>query len=634
VWGDSTERTAAFAAVDAEVPAAFGQLADRLTYAFVTHTRRMPPTADGRCDMAEAVTCADAYTDFSEVLSSVSRLFENRNGAVILLSDGRNNHGFDPLEVPLPAAVPLFVICMGDTADCDDWYIARWEQNAYAYRGSEFPVKVYVGHRSAVAGEAVAEERELAVARPQLEIRQGTRLLCRETVDAAALAGGLELYLPAADTGFQVYEMTLRVAQSECNAENNRRTFGIQVLNDKTVVRLLTSETHPDVGAIRRALAGDGRHELTVHPFEPALFDSLAADLWVLYGCPTAADGRRPSAMQALQRLVREKPVWFVWTPQTSPEAFNRLQTGLTMPLRPVFAETGAVYRSAFSYFGLEGVELIDGLPPLYTPLDLAAGQGAALLCQRVARLETTSPLWWFNLQGGRRIGVLTGQGVWRWRLWEQAGTGGVRLTDALIRRSVRLLSVKEDAERLQVQAEPFYGNGQTVEMYARLYDPGGWPVRDADVRAELRDSGGQEYRMAFVPVGDGYRLSADFLPAGLYTYAVSAVYGDMTERRQGFFRVREASVERTDLPADLDGMRRLAARCGGQAYYWDGRDRGRLRAIAREIGRQIAEQSAGQPQVRLRTEPWPLNQSVWWMLGLLALMGAEYALRRRYAEV
>lgn len=640
VWADSTARAVALAAVEAELPSAFGRQAERRTYGFGTHTRRMMPEAgrgntvsDGG-NPAEAEAFADVHTDFSDVLSSVFRLFDHRNGAVVLLSDGCNNHGFDPLEAPVSAAVPLFVICTGDTVDCEDWHIARWEQNAYAYRGSEFPVKVYVGYRRAAVGETVPDGTVLATARPQLEIRQGNRLLCRETVDAAALAGGLELYLPAADTGFQVYEMTLRVAQSECDTENNRRTFGIQVLNDKTVVRLLTSETHPDVGAIRRALAGDGRHELTVHPFEPALLDSLSADLWIVYGGPTGADGRRPSTMQALQRLVREKPVWFIWTLRTSPEAFNRLQTGLTMPLQPVFAETGAAYRAAFSYFGLDGAELTGGLPPLYAPLDLTAGQGSILLYQRVARLETTSPLWWFNLQGGRRIGVLTGQGLWRWRLWERAETGGVRLTDDLIRRSVRLLALKEETERLQVQAETFYGSGQEVGMQASLYDPSGWPVRDADVQAELRDSSGQVYRLAFVPAGGGYRLSVGFLPPGSYTYTVSAGYGDRMERRQGFFQVGAVSVERPDLPADLDGMRRLAARHGGEAYHWDGRDRGRLREIARQIGRQVAQHPAMQPQTRVRTEHRPLHQSVWWMLGILALMGMEYALRRRYAEV
>lgn len=660
VWDDSAARAVALRMVADELPAAFGRQAEGRWYAFGTHTRRLWPvdgrgeTAAGRSGwpewpslsggamesggLAEAVACADVYTDFPEALSSVSRLFENRNGAVVLLSDGRNNHG---VELPVAAdalAAPVFAVCVGDTAVCDDWYIARWEQNAYAYRGSEFPVKVYVGHRSAAEGTAgdggSASALDLAAARPTLEIRQGARLLCREAVDAAALTDGLEIYLPAADTGFQLFDMTLRVAQTDCQAENNRRTFGIQVLNEKTVVRLLTSETHPDVGAIRRALSGDGRHELTVHPFEPALLDSLSADLWVLYGCPTAADGRRPATMQALQRLVREKPVWFIFTPRTSPEAFNRLQTGLSLPHQPVFAETGAAYRPAFSYFGLEASALVGGLPPLYAPLGLSAGTGSVLLYQRLGQMETTAPLWWFNLQGGRRVGVLTGQGLWRWRLWEQAEAGGARLTDALIRRSVRLLSLKEEAARLQVQAEPSYGGGQMVEMQARLFDQSGWAVRDADVQAELRDSGGQVYRLAFVPAGDGYRLSAGFLPAGPYTYAVSAVYGDRTERRQGFFRVAEASVERTDLPADWDGMCRLSARYGGEAFHWDGRDRGRLRAIARQIGLQLADHPAMQPQTRWRTESRPLNQSIWWMLGLLALMGAEYALRRRYMEV
>ncbi|MDE5607286.1 MAG: VWA domain-containing protein [Bacteroidales bacterium] len=617
VWGDSAARAGALAVVAAESQAATGPKAEWRPCAFGTHTRRL---AVGRApSWTEAVAFDDAYTDVSDVLSTAARWLEGRHGAVILLSDGRYNHGADPQETASVAA-PVFTICTGDTAAADDWYIARWEQNAYTYRGAEFPLKVYVGYRGVSAG-----------AWPQLEIRQDGRLLRRERVDAAALASGMELYLPATDTGIQVYEMRLTGAADERLTERNRRTFYIQVLNEKTSVRVLTAETHPDVGAIRRALSGDGRHELTVHPFVPALFDSLSADLWVLYGCPTAADGLNPATMRALQRLVREKPVWFFLTPQTSALAFNRLQTGLELPLRPVFAEVGAAYRRDFSDFRVEGAALVGQLPPLYAPLGLTAAKGSALLYQRVAQLETPAPLWWFNLQGGRRIGVLTGQGLWRWRLWEQTETGNSRLFDALIRQSVRLLAVREEAEALQVQAEPFYGQGMPVEMQASLYDAGGWAVPDADVQAALRDSGGQVYRLAFEPTGGAYRLVADFLPPGPYTYTVSATYGDRTAQRQGYFRVGAASIEQPDLPADRDGMRRLAAHYGGAAYDWDGHDREQLRRIMRQIHRQLTENAALQPQTHVRTESRPLNQNVWWLLGILALMGAEYALRRLY---
>lgn len=627
VWGDSAARAEALAIVAAESQAATGPKAEWRPCAFGTHTRRLGVGRDAASSWTAAVSCTDAYTDVSDVLASGARWLEGRGGAVVLLGDGRHNHGADPLETA--PAVPLFTICTGDTTADEDWYIARWEQNAYTYRGAEFPLKVYVGHRDAAGGGA----HGVSGAWPQLEIRQDGRLLRREAVDAAALASGMELYLPATDTGIQVYEMCLTGA-AERRTDNNRRTFYIQVLNEKTHVRVLTAETHPDVGAIRRALAGDGRHELTVHPFAPALLDSLSADLWVLYGCPTAADALNPAAMQALQRLVREKPVWFIVTPQTSAMAFNRLQTGLEMPLHPVFAEVGAAYRRDFSYFRLEGAALVGSLPPLYAPLGVETAQGSALLLERVAQVETSAPLWWFNLQGGRRIGVLTGQGLWRWRLWEQTETGNSRLFDALIRHSVRLLSVREEAEALRVQAEPFYGQGIPVEMQASLYDPSGWGVLDADVQAELRDSSGQVYRLAFEPTGGAYRLSADFLPAGPYTYTVTAVYGDRRAQRQGYFRVGAASVERPDLPADMDGMRRLAAHGGGEAYHWDGHDREQFRRIVRRIARRLADDPALQARPRVWTESRPLNQSIWWLLGVLALMGAEYALRRRYKEV
>lgn len=648
VWKDSLSRVEAYNTMHL-LPEMIGAQAEWQTYAFGTHPRRTDVEAyvsagagAASVDAAKSVSMSawrmdDVCTDYSKLLSQCYASFEKRSGAMVMISDGRYNYGRDPLSEPWSDA-PIYVICVGDTTPYADWYIARWEQNACAYQGAEFPVKVFVEYRNE-AGKAEGEAAKEAVTstHPWLEIHKDGRMLRRKVLDADDMAAGVEFFLPATDTGMQTYEMVLRSAASERNTVNNHRNFYIEILNEKTVVRILTAETHPDLAAIKRALESDGRHEVWIHDMHhfkgrsSQQWDKLSADVWVLYGIPTSSIST--DERNSFNRWVQEVPLWLICTPQTSSSVFNRMRTGVSFPSVPMYAEVGARYRKEFSNFELKSADKVEDFPPLFAPLGLEAEHGSILLYQHVG-LATTAPLWWFDMDKGRRIAVLTGQGLWRWRMWEQKQTGNTALTDALIQRCVGLLAAKENNRRLQVQTERFYAYGMPVKMQADLYDVSGWRVSSADIRAVFRDSTNTVYKAAFTSSGDHYYLSASGLPTGTYTYEVTATYGDSKERQTGYFRVGATAVESSDMPADWVWMQKFASNFNGAVYHWDGHDKEALRRIAEQIEQAWAKHPANEVNVRKRMQSRALNQSIILLVVILLMMGAEYALRRRFQEV
>ncbi len=648
VWKDSLARAEACATIST-LPEMIAEEAEWQHYAFGTHPRRTDVKAYisagagvSGADAAKSVResawrMEDACTDYSELMSKCHPSLEKRSGAMVLISDGRYNYGRDPLSEPWSDA-PIFAICVGDTTPYADWYIARWEQNACAYHGAEFPLKVFVEYRNE-AGKAEGKEAIEAVTsmHPWLEIRKDGRMLRRKVLDADDMAAGVEFFLPATDTGVQVYEMVLRSAASERNLTNNHRSFYIEVLSDKTVVRIITAETHPDLAAIKRALESDGRHEVWIHDMNyfknrtSQQWDNFSADVWILYGIPTSSISAEER--ESFKRWVQAVPMWLICTPQTSSSVFNRLQTGVEFPSVPMYGEVGVRYRKDFSEFELKSAEKLEKFPPMFSPMGLNAEHGSVLLYQHIG-LATTAPLWWFNMEKSRRIAVLAGQGLWRWRMWEQKETGSTALTDALIRRCVGILAAKENNRRLQVQTERFYAHGLPVKMQADLFDVSGWPVSSASLRAVFRDSSGTVYKADFTSDGDRYYLSATGLSAGTYTYEVVAAYGDSKERQTGFFRVGATAVESADMPADWVWMKKFASQFNGEVYHWDGHDKEALRHIAEQINQAWIKHPANEVNVRKRAQSRALNQSIILLVVILMMMGAEYALRRRFQEV
>ena len=58
-------------------------------------------------------------------------------------------------------------------------------------------------------------------------------------------------------------------------------------------------------------------------------------------------------------------------------------------------------------------------LPPLLAPFGnySSNGAGQVLFKQRIGEVSTPYPLLSFSDENGRRYGVLTGEGIWRWSL-------------------------------------------------------------------------------------------------------------------------------------------------------------------------------------------------------------------------
>jgi hypothetical protein len=72
------------------------------------------------------------------------------------------------------------------------------------------------------------------------------------------------------------------------------------------------------------------------------------------------------------------------------------------------------------------------------------------LFKQRIGSVTTSYPLLLFGDDNGRRIGVLTGEGLWRWQLAEFETYGNHHALEELFSQSVQYLTANANRQRFR----------------------------------------------------------------------------------------------------------------------------------------------------------------------------------------
>ena len=213
--------------------------------------------------------------------------------------------------------------------------------------------------------------------------------------------------------------------------------------------------------------------------------------------------------------------------------------------------------------------------PPLNVPYGdyRTAPVGQVLFYQKIGAVGTQRPLIYFATTATQKIGVVAGEGLWRWRLADYASNGSHSVTDEIITKSIQYLCTNEKKDRFEVTVADVVPMHREVLFDAVLYNLSMEPVTTAEVVLELTDPAGNRIKSAFQPTAAGYTLNIGRKPAGLYRYTATATLGDEVLTRRGQFMVVEESAEMASLQANHSLLFQLADSHGGRMFLPDNLD-------------------------------------------------------------
>jgi hypothetical protein len=506
----------------------------------------------------------DKISNTSDVFNYVNDLYSNENvGAVLIATDGIYNEGSNPLYVNSNISAPVFTIALGDTTIKKDVYLKRTFLNRIAYLNDRFVVQVDVAASNASGTQTTLSVFKVAGSGTQ---KLEDRIIPITSNDFFKTE---EFILDANQAGVQRYRLRLSSVADEATTANNVKDIFIDVLDARQKILLLANSPHPDLAALKQSITQNKNYEV-----ETAFADQFKGglkeyDFVILHQLPSASYNIAP----VLNTLKQDKiPHFFILGSQTDLNQFNTAQGLLSIRgdgrnYDDVVGRTNPL----FSLFTIEeemGRDLLN-FAPMSAPFgEYAVTQSAeVLMYQRIGRIDMNSrPLLLFGEENNTKIGILTAEGIWKWRLFDYLQNQNHDIVDELIGKSIQYVSVKEDKRRFRVTPEKnIFNENEDILFDAELYNNSYELINDPDVNMTIIDSDSKEYDFVFDKTDRAYTLDANKLPEGNYTFRASVNVGGEQLNYNGQFSIQPIQLELFQTTADHRLLRLISDKYGGQ---------------------------------------------------------------------
>lgn len=561
-------------------------------------------------------TFTGKQTDISGALHQLNERFVNQNiGAVVLATDGLYNQGSDPQYEARNFKNSMYTIALGDTIAKRDLLIGNINYNKTAFLGNDFIIEVLA--------EAYQSKGETM----RINVSEDGRHVSSQNIQVSSnsFQKVVPVKLNADKKGLRKFTISIVPVKNEISTQNNSETIYVDVLDARQKVLLVYNGPHPDIAVIRQSIETNKNYEVKASLLsESSSVKPGDYSLVILY---------QVSANSIpLQNILKSKlPVWYIVGAQTDVPAFDSDQKLVKINVsrqetQEVFAEPA----NDFTGFTLSDSsrKKISTLPPLLAPFGgySPTPAGETLFKQRIGTVETSYPLLAFGEEDGRRVAVLTGEGLWRWHLAEFQTYGNHHALEELFGQAVQYLTANANRQRFNIYpAKNVFDEGENVIINAELYNDALELVNTPDVNINLKSSAGKNYSFLFSRTGKSYQLDAGPLPVGEYSYSAVTKIGAKQFTTHGQLTVRALNLESRQSAANHQLLNTMAKQSGGQML---------LPSQISRLASLIRKNETIKTVVYDNKHYNDLVDIKWVFVLILGLLSLEWFLRKREGEI
>ncbi|MDP2188002.1 MAG: hypothetical protein Q8J69_04880 [Sphingobacteriaceae bacterium] len=502
-------------------------------------------------------------TNISGLLQGIEDRYSGQQlAAIVLLSDGIYNRGFEPINLGENIGVPIYTIPLGDTTLRQDLIVKAVRANQVVYINSDFTILADLeinrlnGRKASIKLESIGPNGSKLISKQEVVIDK-ERFFTTIQFIASAEKAGINRYRISADI----------TAEAKEQAGNNSKDLFVEVMDQRTQILMVAHAPHPDLSAIRQALEVNPQYRVDIMLASQAVQIKEKPDVVILHQLPSTAT-YSSQWLQAVEQL--QVPSWHILGSQTNIAQFNKAQSLLQISSRSGgIQKIQADFNSAFRAFTIENAiqEKVGTLPPMDAPFGdfRLSPQATPLLFQRIGSLNTDMPLWAFAPNSIPRQAILTAEGLWRWKLAQAESRYPTDITSELIRKTIQFLAVKQDKRPFQVRTNrKLYPEQESILFEAELYNQNYEPVNEPEVRLVVLDENKQRYIFSMGRTQQQYFFNAGALPPGTYTYTATTSLGGINYQANGNFVVTVLDLEKTNTVANHEMLASLSARSGG----------------------------------------------------------------------
>lgn len=514
-------------------------------------------------EAAKDISFTEDGTNISAALQDIAtRYYQQNLGAIILATDGIYNAGENPKYATTSlTTTPIYTIALGDTTQGCDNVITSVLHNKIAFRDNPFLLRISI------------ESHTLKGIKSTITVSENETVLFKTTItpNTEHYFTSIDCSLTSKEVGKKKYTVQIEHHNQEINAENNTFVCAVDVLESKQKIAIVYESVHPDIAAIHRAIASNKNYECDViNLSDKKDFVLQNYNCCVLVGLPSAYGKGKDIVADAIQANI---PCLLLYNQSTELATVQAQNIGVRISNNTkTFDESKPTYNSDFSLFILDEncKNLLSQVPPLLVPFgSYSTSEQTKVLCsQTIGDIETERPLIAFSMCNNVKVGLILGEGLWRWRLFDHKTNGSFEAFDALINKIVAYLAIAERKELFSVNCESVFTENQDIECTAELYDKTFEPVPDQSISFVITNENGKEFPFTFSPNNQFYQLSAGKFPEGTYQYRATTTIDGKELVKKGSFFVLPQQIEYKQTQANHALLQNISEQTGGVMVY------------------------------------------------------------------
>jgi hypothetical protein len=589
------------------------KMAEKISKAMEDKFNVVQYTFGGKTTLQNVPDYSEKGSDYSQMMQSVYDNHFNENiGALVIIGDGNYNSGENPQNTVKKFHFPVYAIGTGDTTSMKDARITDIRVNKAAFAGNQFPVEADVRNTGLLNSRLLFSVSH-----------EGKKLFTKNMeVNSPDFFVTIPMTFDAAGKGLQYYTATIEPSAGEQNTLNNSWSFVINVLENKQKIIILSEGSHPDVGAIRTALDQQVNYDITIFTSPPYPVDFKGCNLIILNQLPSPSTSCRQILEQSQKYRI---PLLFIIGTKTMLPQLKMLGLGMDIiPMAGEFDDAQVALNDQFVSFAISS-ELKENLlkyPPLKVPfaqysLDANYREFAF---QRIKNITTSKPLVAIRNINNLKTGIIFGEGLWRWRMYNYIISGDQKEFTEWMDKMVQYLAIRNNDDNFIIDFRPFYRETENITMSAEVYNDAFELINTPEVNIAITDTTNRVFTYSFDHSNQFYRMDAGIFPPGRYQFKATTKIGTSEYSETGGFAVVPINVEQIDYQANHRLLYQITNETKGSFFNESGAD---------QLIQSIAENNVIKTSNYFQTILNELINLRWIFLILLILLSTEWFLRK-----
>ena len=502
----------------------------------------------------DSLSFLDTQTNIDGALSNLTSIYKDQIAPVVLLTDGNQTYGTDYEFNTSNYKHPVYPLVLGDTTQYFDLKIQQLNVNKYAYLKNKFPVEAIVSYNGNTPISTT------------LTVKNGNTTVFSKNVQLSKNNNSkiINFTLPANTVGVASYRTSVTRLKNEKNTANNTKVFAVEVISQKTKIAVVSTFSHPDLGALKNSIESNEQREVVFLKPKEAVSKLKEFQLFIIY--------QPNKSFKPLLDLLKQenKNTFTVIGPKTDLNFVNTNTKDYQYEITRQFEAYQAQFNSNYTPFSLEDIAF-ETFPPLeshFGSVNFTAPY-QTILNKKLGAVITDAPLLTTYEINNRKLAVLFGENIWKWRLQSHINSKSFEAFDDFTGKIIQYLASNKKRNRLSIEHESFYNQNSNIVIKASYFDKNYEFDKRSSLNITIIDAINKSKKV--IPLilnSNTFQVDLSDLKPSKYRFTVN-VDGENISK-SGRFEVLEYHVEQQFLNANVAKLNALGNQTKGQAFLAD----------------------------------------------------------------